>query len=60
MSHNNMEAFKAAKEITIAQISSCERVPAGKDSGEQTADFFETVFRRLAELDDASRKPKND
>lgn len=57
--YNSMKAFEYAKEITVA-CATTAKTGFSKDDGEFVADFFEAVFKKLVELEDEARKPKND
>lgn len=48
-------AFEAAKEITIAKLESSD-VAAFDDSGENAADFFEAVYKRLVKIAEEASK----
>jgi len=57
--YNNLKAFEYAKEIVVAKMSNTNISPT-KEGGENVAEFFETIFNKLVELNDLAHKPKND
>lgn len=52
MSKNTSSSFLAAKEITIAAVQNKTTTP-DKTYGVSTANFFESVYKKLKEIEDA-------
>lgn len=49
MDNANVYALDAAKEITIARMTNVS-IAANKVGGENVAEFYETVYRKILEL----------